>query len=215
MIHVPCNFNLYQSILCLNGALPHSEFFDQINLPIIAADGAVNILHAMKREPFCVIGDLDSVSIELRQKYDCIHIPDQDQSDFQKALEYLNQKKLLPAIILGVNGGHLDHILNNLNIFLKTDSAFYSPPIWGFVLQPSSRYEFNLMTNTKISLMGIPHAEVSSQGLKWELTRHYLSFPGAQSCFNRSARSQVLLEVHAGRVLALIYENQIQDAGGG
>lgn len=212
-MRAPYDLSAYRSILCLNGSLPDLHFFEKTHLPIIAADGAVNTLHAMRCLPKCVIGDLDSVSPKLRAQYHCIHQPDQDQSDFQKALAYLDQEDLFPVIILGMNGGHLDHILNNLNIFLETDHLFYAPPIWGRVLRASTQVSLNLMPNTKISLMGIPGAVVSSCGLKWELTRHRLSFPGDQSCFNRGVQAQVMLEVHEGNVLVLIYEDPIQDAG--
>ncbi|MDR3503442.1 MAG: thiamine diphosphokinase [Legionella sp.] len=207
------NLTGYRSILCLNGELPTSSFFIEMNLPIIATDGAANSLHALGIHPKLIIGDLDSVHPELLESCAHLHLPNQNSNDYQKALAYLKEKDLLPAIVVGVNGGYLDHILNNINIFLETNCLLYSPPITGLVLNENSQLNCVLPLQTKISLLGIPQATLSSIGLQWELNATNLSFPGTNSCFNRTQASEIHLEVHQGSVLVLIYEQQIDDAG--
>ena len=213
MMHDVVNLKGYRSILCLNGHLPASSFFIDRNLPIIAADGAANHLIRLGIPPKLIIGDLDSVQPALLEGYAFLHLPDQDSNDYQKAMNYLKENDLLPAIIVGINGGHLDHILNNINIFMGTNCLFYAPPVTGFVIQEKSRINFLLPTQTKLSLMGIPEAILSSNGLKWELDNTHLTFPGKTSCFNRTQLSEIILEVHQGTVLVLIYEKKIEDAG--
>ncbi|MFJ1268324.1 thiamine diphosphokinase [Legionella lytica] len=207
------NLASYRSILCLNGDLPASSFFMHLQLPIIATDGAANSLHELGVHPELIIGDLDSVLPELLENYPHIRLPEQNSNDYQKALAYLKGKDLLPAIVVGVNGGYLDHILNNINIFLETNCLLYSPPITGLVLNKDAQLNCILPMQTKISLMGIPQATLSSKGLQWELNATHLSFPGTSSCFNRSKAAEIHLEVHQGSVLVLIYEQQIDDAG--
>ena len=51
---------------------------------------------------------------------------DQSHSDFQKALMYMTKHGLLPAIICGISGGHIDHIVNNVNILPKYFLLLYS-----------------------------------------------------------------------------------------
>lgn len=203
----------YRSILCLNGELPPPSFFIEMNLPIIAADGAANSLQGLGIHPELIIGDLDSVHSELLESYSHLCLPDQNSNDYQKALAYLKEKNLLPAVVVGINGGYLDHILNNINIFLKTNCLLYSPPITGLVLNEHAQLNCELPPQTKISLIGIPQATLSSKGLQWELNATHLSFPGTNSCFNRTQASEIHLEVHQGNVLVLIYEQQIDDAG--
>ncbi|WP_367605511.1 thiamine diphosphokinase [Legionella sp. W05-934-2] len=118
----------YRSILCLNGDLPEASFFRQQQLPVIAADGAANHLKKMRLSPEIIIGDLDSIHAALRNNHPVLFEPCQNSSDFQKSMHYLHQQNLLPAIIVGMNGGYLDHILNNINIFMATNSLFYAPP---------------------------------------------------------------------------------------
>lgn len=207
------NLSGYQSILCLNGDLPDSSFFMTTNLPIIAADGAANTLLKLGIRPQLITGDLDSVCPTILENHPFLHTPDQGQSDYQKAMKYLEENALLPAIIVGINGGHLDHILNNMNIFMETNCLLYAPPIKGFVLNKTSKMNCLLPAQTKISLMGIPKAILSSKGLQWELNHTALSFPGNTSCFNRTKAPEIMIEVHAGSVLVLLYEQRIEDAG--
>ncbi len=212
-MHDVINLTGYQSILCLNGILPESSFFVTMNLPVIAADGAANSLLELGIRPQLITGDLDSVQPEILESHPFLHSPDQNHSDYQKAMGYLKDNDLLPAVVVGVNGGHLDHILNNINIFMETNCLLYAPPIRGFVLNKQSRINCSIPVQTKISLMGIPEATLSSKGLQWELNNTHLSFPGKTSCFNRTQLPEILLEVHQGSVLVLIYEQMIDDAG--
>ena len=161
---------------------------------------------AMDITPTLTIGDLDSVSSALRASLPMLAIPDQNSSDFQKVLAYAEQQDLLPAIVVGANGGYLDHILNNINIFLSTGSILYAPPLIGFTLQAGDERNLSLSFNTKMSLLGMPSAVVDSVGLKWELTNYLLQFPGATSCFNRSVQEVVQLIVRQGTCLVLLYD---------
>lgn len=200
------SFAGYRSILCLDGALPAPQFLKSLALPIFAADGAANKLMAMDIAPQLTIGDLDSLSGTLRESLPTLAISDQNSCDFQKALAYLAKENLLPAIIVGVNGGYLDHILNNINIFLTTGSILYAPPLLGLVLREGETREFVLPHNTKLSMLGIPSAVVDSDGLKWELANYAMQFPGATSCFNRSVKERVTLTVRQGCCLVLLYD---------
>lgn len=201
----------YRSIIVLNGQIPDLSFFNQ-DLPIIAADGAANQLVSMGLRPDLVIGDLDSIDPELRHNFEVIHIQDQNYCDFYKTIDYLKLANLLPSIITGIGGGTIDHILQNINVFLNTESIFYAPPVIGYVLQAGISKKFSLPINTKISLFGLP-AQISTQGLKWELESCDLSFPGVNSSFNRSLNNEVLITVHSGLCLTIIYLEPVKDAG--
>lgn len=194
----------FKSILCLNGDLPEKEFFSG-KLPIVAADGAANTLMEMGIEPEMVIGDLDSINPDYLKILKSHHHYDQDLCDYQKSIFYMKKNDLLPAIIVGVNGGYLDHILNNINLFLTGDNVLYAPPLTGFCMKQGDEKKLTLPTNTKISLLGIPEAVVNSTGLKWELSNYHCAFPGRNSCFNRTVAEGVSVNVKSGKILVLIY----------
>lgn len=213
MMHKRIDFSPYKSVLCLNGILPDPAFFLDLNLPIIAADGAANTLHVLGLEPQIIIGDLDSVHDSIRGQNRILHRPEQNSCDYQKSLDYLKEHNLLPSIVVGMNGGFLDHILNNINIFIETDSILYDPPLIGYALKAKTKHRLELPKNTKISLIGIPNARISSKGLKWDLNNTQLHFPGKSSCFNRTQESQIEIQVLEGSVLILIYMQPMPDAG--
>jgi len=203
----------YRSIVVLNGEIPSSSFFKR-DIPIIAVDGGANKLLSIGVKPDLVVGDLDSVNPDLRANLNTIYLPDQDYCDFSKAMAHLKTVKLLPSIVTGITGGAIDHILQNINIFLSTGSIFYtpSPPMVGYTLQKGTTHFFSLSKNTKISLLGMPTAQISTKGLKWELYLSNLAFPEKNSCFNRSLRDKVSIEVHSGICLAMVYLEAVDDA---
>lgn len=194
----------YKSILCLSGELPNANFF-ATDLPIIAADGAANHLMQLGITPKMVIGDLDSVSPEHLKIIPCHYHYDQNFCDFEKSLQYLEKNHLLPAVIVGLNGGYLDHVLNNVNHFLQTGCVLFALLICGFALNEGKNKQLTLSLNTKISLLGIPAATVTTKGLKWNLCNDQLTFPGKNSCFNRTQEHEIEIQVHSGAVLVLVY----------
>ncbi|WP_225536859.1 thiamine diphosphokinase [Wolbachia endosymbiont of Mansonella ozzardi] len=142
--------------------MPDSSFF-QRDVPIIGVDGRTNRIgfHQIGVQPDLVMGDLDSVNPSLRASLNTICLPDQDYCDFSKAIARLKIMKLLTLIITGITGGAIDYILQNINIFLSTGSIFYTsaPSMVDYTLEKSITY-FSLPKNTKISLLGIPRAQI-------------------------------------------------------
>ncbi|MDR2777099.1 MAG: thiamine diphosphokinase [Puniceicoccales bacterium] len=182
-----------------------------MQLPIIAADGAANSLATMGIIPHMVIGDLDSVRQDLLVDGKFIKLGDQNSSDFEKALNYLEDHSLLPSIILGMSGGYMDHILNNINVFTRTNSVFLGENIMGLMLRKT--HVFNLEIGTKLSLFGIPRCCITTKGLKWNLSTAELVFPGFNSCFNRAALENIHIHVTSGAALLIVYTSTIVDAG--
>jgi thiamine pyrophosphokinase len=203
----------YRSILCLHGDLPDRDFFTQCALPVFAADGAANQLAQIGISPQAIIGDLDSASPLLQSQYPSVYLPNQDIGDFEKSLTFLDQQGLLPCIVTGINGGYLDHILNNVDILISSNCLLYAPPLIGLTLKENDIKNFSLKIGTKISLLAMPHAQLTTSGLKWELKDATLSFPGHHSCFNRTIKSTITLQMHKGILLVLIYQQDVIDAG--
>ena len=207
-----CNFfKNYNSILCLNGKLPAKKFFNTDKI-IIAADGAANKLIKLGITPSLILGDLDSISHKNINAENIIPLLDQNETDFEKSLKYLAEHNLTPTLVCGVNGGFIDHILQNINIILQNDSMFYAPPLVGMVIKKNESLKIELPINSKISLFGI-NSRVTTQGLKWELNNNLLEFPGKNSCFNRTISETITIESLHGKTLTLIYTTKQIDKG--
>lgn len=205
-------FKNTKSILCLNGDLPNAKFFN-CNKTIVAADGAGDKLLQIDIKPSVIIGDLDSAQSNNYDDIEIIHLPDQNQTDFEKAMQYMAKQNLLPTIVCGVNGGYIDHILNNISIITQHESVFYAPPLIGYVIKGPSTFKSHFPLNTKISLFGMVKSKINSSGLKWELNNETLELPGYNSSSNRTASEQISIEVLEGTLLILVYLDHIEDLG--
>lgn len=195
----------YKSILCLNGDLPEKAFFKNFpHLPIVAADGAANKLNKMGINFLVAIGDMDSINPDLQVQK--IYHADQDLCDFEKSLNYLESKNLLPSIILGMNGGEFDHVLNNTSVFMMNEheNIFYAPPLYGAKLNKHLN-NIHLPVNTKVSIVGMPNAVITTHGLKWNLDKHQLKFPGFNSCLNISTSSNLQVQLLDGDAIFMAH----------
>ena len=205
------DYSRYKSVICLDGELPNNNWFFEIGLPIISADGASNVLLEMGITPYITVGDLDSLHDEYKKQIKVYEDKNQHETDYQKAYHYACSHNLTPAIVCGISGGNIDHILNNINIFLNDfGNVFFSGDIIGFI---ASTEEYDIPISRKVSIIGLPECDISTIGLKWELENYQLKFPGSISCSNRVIRSPVNVEIHSGKALMMVYMKDVIDAG--
>lgn len=121
-------------LLFINGEAPKS-FPKLENYGLIACtDGA---FHYLKRMDFpldkldFISGDFDSHSGSDESIYQkkFIHTPDQNQTDFYKALDIIIEKGGRSVDVFGGSGGEQDHFLGNLTVAYafkhKMDLKFY------------------------------------------------------------------------------------------
>lgn len=203
----------FKSILCLNGTLPEQKWFDKYkNLTLVAADGAANALHERKIIPDIIIGDLDSLKNKKSFKSSkIIEYIDQDKTDFEKSIDKIEELDLLPTLIFGISGGEIDHVIYNLNCFIKFSTtkelAFLSydgkKHQWGMPIK--DKLEFATNINQKVSLLAYESCNVSTSGLNWNLNKKELSVHYS-SARNFAVSSSVDIKVHKGIIL-LITEN--------
>jgi len=83
---------------------------------IVCCDGATEKLVAAGFTPTAIVGDLDSLAADLRQRFnDRLHAdPSQDDNDLAKAFRYCLQQNWRQLVVLGATGLREDHTLGNL-----------------------------------------------------------------------------------------------------
>ncbi len=197
---MPAVIREYRSILCLQGGISQA-MIALMDVPVIAADGAANFLHEIGVVPDYIIGDLDSINSSCYARRGMIHLTDQETCDFEKAMTFIKQQDLMPCLVLGVGGGAIDHVFNNLNLIINYGCDFYSEPIFGRVIQEIGCHEFISSTQEKVSIFGAPNAQISSSGLVWELENETLRFPGAASLSNRTKYDKFQIDLRHGSIL--------------
>ncbi len=147
---------------------------------LICCDGAADKLIDFGMSPHVIIGDLDSVSEEVKEQYASIliHSDDQESNDLTKAVHYCIDKGYSSVSILGATGLREDHTLGNISLMME-----YYPRIevqiisdYGIFFLVQSGEQVQSAVGEKISLFSIDNRVcVSSNGLKYPLNDLQLS----------------------------------------
>jgi thiamine pyrophosphokinase len=196
-------------LLFINGTAPKS-FPDLENYDLIAcSDGAFHYLKELNfplEKLDFISGDFDSHSGSDEDIYQekFIHTPDQERTDFYKALEIILEKGYKNVDVFGGSGGEQDHFLGNLTVAFgfkdQMDIKFYDE---------FSEYYFILkkftITNVKdriISLYPFPFAEnITTKGLKWTLKNEDANMTTDMLTRNFAMDDEVSIEYEKGDLL--------------
>lgn len=161
-----------------------------------------------------VSGDFDSLSKEqvpsdktheLRHKY--IHTPDQDYTDFYKALTLLKERGVKQVDIYGGSGGEQDHFLGNLSVAYRFKDylalTFFDEYSEYFFLP--SYFERAGLKGRVISLIPFPYAKgVTTKGLKWPLDNEELDLIQRIGIRNTAIEDTISCRFTEGGILLFI-----------
>ena len=95
----------------------------------ICCDSAAEALVASGLEPDRIVGDLDSLSPALRERYRdrIVHIAEQDDNDLTKAFRLALTLEPERITILGATGKREDHTLGNISLLLDYAREAHCP----------------------------------------------------------------------------------------
>ena len=201
MIQVPV-------VILANGDFPsHKEplLLLQDAGTIICCDGSVNNLVKNKMEPHYILGDMDSIDDNLKIKYKerLIELPDQNENDLIKTIDWVEEKGVRKAIILGATGKRDDHSLANIFTLLQHSSPLemilYTN--YGIFSVVQDEQKFNSFIGQQISLFTTdPKIEVTSNNLKYNFNNKMLTtlYNGS---LNESINENFTLTLSHGKIL--------------
>jgi thiamine pyrophosphokinase len=199
-------------ILCLNGVLPTKSFFANFSTStlVIAADGAAIQLRKYNIVPHSIIGDLDSISKELAfwktTETIIYEVQDQNSTDFEKCLEYIERFDKRRILVCGFSGGNLDHTFNNWSIvyryFERYNLCINDED--SCAVSITQDIVFDSTEGDLISLIPQPRATLSTAGLQWNLTHEVLEMGKREGARNRAEGTQVMIKVHDGAILLFL-----------
>ncbi|MGC9513351.1 MAG: thiamine diphosphokinase [Fidelibacterota bacterium] len=203
------------AILTLNGSWQDEKILRcliQKGYFHLCADGAYDLLQGMDITPDAVIGDMDSIK-KLPDNCRVIPMPNQEQNDSEKALEWLIQEGYSTVHIHGFRGDRLDHELVNLNLFLRVSSHLdifaYEGGQLARILRPGV-YTFRGCKGDLLSLIPLsPVEDIHLEGTEYTLESETL-FPGSRGLSNHFVMSEVFLSFIQGILVAVIpYKDNI------
>ena len=206
-----------RAIIVANGNVERGERYDYLVQPgdlIIAADGGTMVAQQLGLEPQVVIGDMDSVSPELRSKLEargCQFVPHparKDETDTELAIQYALQRGAQELLLLGATGHRLDHAL--ANIFLLG-----MPPLDGVKARIVAGNTEVWLVRDELEIDGQPGdivtllplgqdaTGISSKGLEWALHDDTLRFGPARGVSNVMISCKARVKLRAGLLLVL------------
>lgn len=200
------------ALLFINGTPPKNLPNTEGYVIIACTDGA---FHYLKEKNFplaqldFISGDFDSHSgIDeniYHEKF--IFTPDQNFTDFQKALDILKNKDVKKVDVYGGSGGEQDHFLGNLHVaFLFKDLmeiTFYDEFSSYFFIPKD--FEINNVEGKMVSLLPFPKVEnLVTDGLNWELKNEDLEITKRIGTRNFATKSTVKISYSDGDLLVFI-----------
>lgn len=178
--------DIYETIVLLNGEFPKTKealsiidaWIDGKGL-LISCDGATNKLaNYTDKMPDFVVGDLDSISEELKAKLSTRikRFPSQDIKDFTKAINFAKEELNISKItVLGISGGREDHSLENLalmNSFLGQLDEIVAVTDTGQIRIVSGECKISTYEGQQVSFFSFAPQVFSAKGVRWELDNY-------------------------------------------
>jgi thiamine pyrophosphokinase len=200
-----------------NGELVSSSWVGQYSsraTHIIAADGGVRHVLSVGRVPDVVIGDMDSISDEDREKIESagakfLTYPiEKDETDLELALLYAAQNFHEDIVVLGALGGRLDQMIANILLLAH-------PGLNRRVIHlVEEKQEATLVVHSKningiqgdvVSLLPIGGDVIVEKtiGLKWKLDNEHLYLGLTRGISNVMIAEQASIFLKRGRLLCI------------
>ena len=179
---------------------------------IIAVDSGVEHLFKLSLDPTTLIGDLDSISKKSLDEVTKNGVKilafdsKKDQTDFELALNYLEEAEKSKVYIIGGESGEIDHLIS---IFLLIPSKSFSENIiWLYGDKRiifRQKLELNIKKLTKFSIIPLSDlTNLSIDGAKWNLDNKNIQFGETLTLRNVTNEEQLNIRCDKG-IFALIY----------
>ena len=171
----------YENVLLAKGEIPQGKIPLAMlgnARQIVCCDGAVDNLIKLGFEPTAIVGDCDSISGDLLQRFKNRIHPDKDieYNDLNKALRYYNSLGISKIALLGGFGLREDHALANVGIMMMfaREKAMDLVMVtnYGVFTPVFNSVSFNSYPGQQISVFSFSEdTELTFSGLKYPVVR--------------------------------------------
>jgi len=200
----------YRTVIIADGAFPENEIplnYIKNSEKIICCDGSADNLILAGFTPDAIVGDMDSLSDDLADRFADRIFPDKDQktNDLTKAVAWCKKRGYNDIVIVGATGKREDHTIGNISLLAEyaanttvrmvTDTGIFIP-----FLGSCSVSSFK---GQQISIFSIdPGTAISSTGLKYPLKNLMISNWWVATL--NEALGDFSLEFNKGRVIVYL-----------
>ena len=173
------------------------------NSLVVAADAGADRLLKFNIVPDWIIGDLDSISEKAITKLEDWTITNKDiqKTDLEKAVDYAFEKGVKEIVIVGWEGGRIDHTLAALGMAFDPRIKLIDDKFTVYCVDGEKRIKGK--ENTLFSLIAMPEARVSVNGARWNLEHEKLKIGGRGVHNEIGPSGKVTIECHSGNLLLI------------
>ena len=178
---------------------------------IVAADGGANAARRLGITPHIIIGDLDSVSRSTREFFSSalvFRVKRQDNTDLEKALDYLVDRNVNDVTIICATGRRIDFTFGNFSVAWNYTSSMRLTFVGdGWRANPvTSPSQFSAPPKTTVSLIPFGHCSgITLKGLQYPLSNATMRV-GEIGVSNVVKKSPFRVKVKCGKMLVFIMD---------
>jgi thiamine pyrophosphokinase len=200
-----------QAVIVADGNFPVHEipkdYLEKADV-IVCCDGSAESLLDKGMIPDAIVGDMDSLSDDLAERFaDRIFIDEnQETNDLTKAVSWCHESGYDDIVIVGATGKREDHTIGNIsllaeyseyvNVKMVTDTGIFLP------FHKSCKVES--FPGQQVSVFSInPETEITSAGLRFPLIKRKLG-NWWEATLNEAVGDYFELEFAEGRVLVFL-----------
>jgi len=178
---------------------------------IICCDGATEALLNYGLEPNHIVGDIDSLSYDLQQRYKhCLHYDsDQNTNDLTKSVNFCMERFWDEITIIGATGKREDHSIGNISLLadyaektkvqMITDHGVFIPML------KSERFES--FAGQRVSIFSLTQDAIFTfHGLKYPITAEKIPQLW-KGTLNEALGSEFSIDIDCGKVLVFREHN--------
>jgi len=191
-------------IVLANGAFPTHEIplsFLKEAEKIVCCDGAAQRLVKYGLKPNFIIGDMDSVSDEIKEHFFLQIVKDssQETNDLTKALDFCHKRQALDEItIVGATGEREDHTLGNIALLTRfvRDMKIQLLTDYGVFVSIEKTTTFESYPKQQVSIFSLtPSVPISSTNLVYPLQNQLMNY-WWEGTLNEATENQFTVEIN-------------------
>lgn len=205
------NQNIYNTVIVADGSFPTNHIplgYLKNAARIICCDGSASNLILAGYIPDAIVGDMDSLSEDLANRFADRIFRDNNQetNDLTKAVSWCAARGFKDIVIVGATGKREDHTIGNIsllteyindvNVIMVTDTGIFHP-----FLKSCKVLSF---AGQKVSIFSIDaYTEFTSAGLRYPLLKTKL-FNWWVATLNEVLGDSFTLDFEGGRVIVYL-----------
>ena len=211
-------------VIFANGELPDPKKARALIRPddlIVCADGGSHHAFALGLTPQVIIGDMDSIHEEDRQKIEAQGVEvrqyprDKNETDLELALQYALEQKPASIVIVGALGKRLDQALGNIAMLSSLSLALQDIRLddgleEAWFCRGKAHIEGRVGDIVSLIPWGGAVEGVSTEGLKWPLRSERLYPEKTRGISNEMLQPVAEVRIASG-LLLIIHRRQSQE----